>query len=162
MQPAPPCSVPGLLVADASVWATSLLGVRRVICGFYLFIYSSWLCYPLRFQNSPQTCRWEGFLLFGNFSFTTPFPGWVSIPKSFVSFYLLYFVLTSFKDDELPFWVPGVLCQLSEVVLWNLLSVQVIVQGICGEESGLPILFLCHLRTASYFHFLKESPHASP
>ena len=32
---------PRLLVVDASVWATSLLGVavRHVICGFYLFIY---------------------------------------------------------------------------------------------------------------------------
>ena len=38
--------------------ATSLLGVaiRHVICGFHLFIYfSSHLCCPLRFQNSPQT-----------------------------------------------------------------------------------------------------------
>ena len=50
---------PHLLVADASVWASSLLGVvvRHVICGFYLFIFSSQLCCPLRFQNSPQT-RW--------------------------------------------------------------------------------------------------------
>ena len=33
-------SSPHLLVVDASVWATSLLGVavRHVICGFYLFI----------------------------------------------------------------------------------------------------------------------------
>ena len=50
---------PRLLVADASIWATSLLGVvvRHVICGFYLFIYlfSSRLCCPLRVQNSPQT-----------------------------------------------------------------------------------------------------------
>ena len=49
---------PLLLVPDVSVWGTSLLGVaiRHVICGFYLFIYfSSWLCCPLRFQNSPQT-----------------------------------------------------------------------------------------------------------
>ena len=32
---------PRLLVVDASVWATSPLGVavRHVICGFYLFIY---------------------------------------------------------------------------------------------------------------------------
>ena len=46
---------PCLLVVDASVWATSLLGVaiRRVLCGFYLFIYFSWLYCPLRFQNSP-------------------------------------------------------------------------------------------------------------
>ena len=50
---------PCLLVADASTWATSPLGVavRRVICGFYLFIYSSRSCCPLRFQNSLQT-RW--------------------------------------------------------------------------------------------------------
>ena len=48
-----------LLVADTSVWATSPLGVavRCVICRFYLFIFSSWLCCSLRFQNSPQT-RW--------------------------------------------------------------------------------------------------------
>ena len=29
-----------------------------------------------------------------------------------------------FKDNGLLFWVPDVLCQRSEVVLWNLLSVQ--------------------------------------
>ena len=56
--------------------------------------------------------------------FMTPFPGQISIPTSFVSFYLLYFVLPLFKDNGLPFWVPDVLCQHSEVVLWNLLSVQ--------------------------------------
>ena len=34
---------PRLLVAEASIWATSPLevGVRTVICGFYLFIFSS-------------------------------------------------------------------------------------------------------------------------
>ena len=29
-----------------------------------------------------------------------------------------------FEDNGLLFWVPDVLCQHSEVVLWNLLSVQ--------------------------------------
>ena len=29
-----------------------------------------------------------------------------------------------FEDNGLPFWVPDVFCQHSEVVLWNLLSVQ--------------------------------------
>ena len=83
---------PRLLVADASIWVTSPLGVavRCVICGFYLFIFSSWLCCPLRFQNSPQTHRREGFLVFGNFSLTTPSPGWVSIPNSFVSLFIFY------------------------------------------------------------------------
>ena len=36
----------------------------------------------------------------------------------------LSFVLPPFKDNGLLFWVPDVLCWHSEVVLWNLLSVQ--------------------------------------
>ena len=112
------------------------------------FCFSSWLCCPLRFQNSPQTRWWEGFLVFGNFStFTYPSPGWLSISNSFVS-HLLYFVLPPFKDNVLPFWGPVVLCQRSEVVLWNLLNVQMTFRWICGVESGLPDLFLCHLGTA--------------
>ena len=38
-------------------------------------------------------------------------------------FCLLYFFLPLFEDNGLLFWVPDVLCQHSEVVLWNLLSV---------------------------------------
>ena len=41
-----------------------------------------------------------------------------------LSFYLLYFVLPPFEDNGLPFWVPNVLFQHLEVVLWNLLNVQ--------------------------------------
>ena len=33
-----------------------------------------------------------------------------------------------FEDNGLPFWVPDVLCQHSEVVLWNLVSVQMFIQ----------------------------------
>ena len=62
-------SSPHLLVADASVWATSpwqlWLGTYSV--GSFFF-FSSQICCPLRFQNSPQTHLYEGFLLFGNFS----------------------------------------------------------------------------------------------
>ena len=67
----------------------------------------------------------ECFLVFGNFSlFKTPFPGRNSISTSFVSFFcLLYFFLPLFENNELLFSVPDVLCQHSEVVLWNLLSV---------------------------------------
>ena len=84
---------PHLLVVDARVWATSQLGVAvmHVICGFYSFIFSSQLCCPLRFQNSPQTCQWEGFLVFGNFSsFTTSSPAWLSTLNSFVSLFIFY------------------------------------------------------------------------
>ena len=64
-----------------------------------------------------------------------------------LSFCLLYFFLPPFEDNGLLFWVPDVLCQHSEVVLWNLLSVQMFFWWICGGESGLPVLFLRHLRT---------------
>ena len=59
---------PHLLVADAGVWGTFLLGVafRQVICGFYLFFPSQSGCSP-RFKNFPQTRQCEGFLVFGNF-----------------------------------------------------------------------------------------------
>ena len=40
-----------------------------------------------------------------------------------LSLFLLYFLLPPFEDNELFSWVPDVLCQHSEVVLWNLLRV---------------------------------------
>ena len=59
---------PHLLVGDAGVWGTFLLGVafRHIICGFYLLFPSQSGC-PLRFKNFPQTRQCEGFLVFGNF-----------------------------------------------------------------------------------------------
>ena len=41
-----------------------------------------------------------------------------------LSFYLFYFFLPPLEDNGLLFWVPDVLCWHSEVVLWNLLSIQ--------------------------------------
>ena len=85
MQPMPPCSAP------ACWWRMRVLGVafRHVICGFYLFIYfSSWLCCPLRFQNSPQTCWFPA--VWKLLSFTTRSPGQVSVPNSFVSLFIFY------------------------------------------------------------------------
>ena len=54
-------------------------------------------------------------------------PGMGLHPSLFcLSFCLLYFVLPPFEETGLPFGVPGVLRQHSEVVLWNLLSIQII------------------------------------
>ena len=61
-----------------------------------------------------------------------------------------------FEDNDLLFWMPDVLCQHSEVVLWSLLSVEIFFWGICEGESGLPVLFLRHLRTAPYKLLRKE------
>ena len=49
--------------------------------------------------------------------------GSLSLPllSLFLSF---IFFPTSFEDNGLLFWVPDDLCQHSEVVFWNLLSVQ--------------------------------------
>ena len=55
--------------------------------------------------------------------FKTPFPGQISIPTSFVSLFIFY-ILSYLLSKTMPFWVPDVLCQRSEFVLWNLLGVQ--------------------------------------
>ena len=142
---------PGLLVADAGICEASPLGSyhwARNLWGLIIYLFSPLLCCPLRFQGSPQTRQWECFLVFGNLSFLR-LPSWDGSPSlPLLSLYLLYFFLPPFKDNGLPFWVPDVLCQHSEVVLWNLLSVQMFFQWICGGESGLPVLVLHHLRTA--------------
>ena len=53
-------------------------------------------------------------------------PSWMDL-RSYLfclSFYLFYFVLPPFEDIGLLFLVPDILCQHSEVVLWNLLGAQ--------------------------------------
>ena len=99
---------PHLLVADASIWATGSCSLARNL--WVLFIFSSRLCCPLRFQNSPQTCQWEGFLVFGNFfSFMTP--SWDGSPSlTLLSLFLSFiFCLTSFRRQLAAFlgaWCP--------------------------------------------------------
>ena len=60
-----------------------------------------------------------------------PFLGWASLPGTELPphllcllFRLLYFFLPVFEDNGLLFWLPDVLCQPTEVVLWSLLSVE--------------------------------------
>ena len=126
--------------------------------GFLFFNFSPSYVSFWDFQNSPQTHLWEDLLLCGNFSFTTPSPGQISIPNSSVSIFLFYILSCLFlKRNGLPFWVLGVLCQCSEVVLWKLLSIQMIFWWICGEETGLPVIFLCHLGWVYFYSLLPLS-----
>ena len=60
-----------------------------------------------------------------------PFPAQASLPRMELPphliclfFHLLYFFLPVFEDNGLLFWLPDVLCQRSEVVLWSLLSIE--------------------------------------
>ena len=50
----------------------------------------------------------------------------------------MHFVLPPFEENGLPFWVPGVLCQHSEVVLWKLLNIQMIFEEFVGEKVASP------------------------
>ena len=81
-----------------------------------------------------------------------PSLGWDSLPGMELPphllcllFCLLYFSLPVFEDNGLLFWLPDVLCQPTEVVLWSLLSVEMFFWGICEGESDLPVPFLRHL-----------------
>ena len=67
----------------------------RNLCVLIIY-FSSWLYCSLRFQGSPQTCQWECFLVFGNFSlFKDSLPETDLQPYLFcLSFYLLYFFLS--------------------------------------------------------------------
>ena len=146
------CMQPVPLCPDPTRW-WRLLKFGLLLCwelrlGTYSvgFLFSSRLCCLLRFQNSSQTCWWEGFLLFGNFSsFTTPSLAWVSIPNSFVSLFVFYIFSYLLSKRMGCLSGPDVLHQRSEVVLWKLLSIQMIFLSIFRGESGLPILFLHHL-----------------
>ena len=88
MQPTSPCPIPTCCRRTS---ASGPLLCWQLWLGAYSVDFSSpQLCCPLRFRNSPQTWLWEHFLLCRNFSFTTPSPGRVSIPKSFVSVFVFY------------------------------------------------------------------------
>ena len=141
---------PCLLVVDTSVCATSPLGVavRRVICGFYLFFPpgSDALCA----SKTPRrpACERVSWCLETSLLQLPPRDRAPSL--TLLSLFLSFiFFLPPFEDNGLPFWVPGVLRQCSEFVLWYLVSVQINFQWICGGESGLPFLFLHHLRTTA-------------
>ena len=102
---------------------------------------------PSEIPKLPTDPLVRGFSGVWKLLFYDSLPGTSPSPSPTLLSLFLSFVLPPFKDNRLPFGVPGVLHQHSEVVLWYLLSVQIIFQWICGGESGLPVLFLCHLRT---------------
>ena len=153
---------PRLLVADASVWATSSLGVvvRHIICGFYVFFPSGYVAlWDSKTPHRPAGERvpWclETFLLW-----LPPCDGSPSVTllPLFLSF---LFCPTSFWRQWAAFWgawcpPPAfrscfvVFAQSSNDLLMNLWG-----------ESGLSILFLHHLRIApaKFFHVLLDISH---
>ena len=94
MQPTPPSPAPAhwwQMLASGLPFCWQLLwGSYSVFCFVLFCFFLLPVMLPSEIPNSPQTRLWEGFLLFGNFSFMSPFPGWVSIPNSFVSLFVFY------------------------------------------------------------------------
>ena len=82
-------------------------------------------------------------------------PGWLSpqclrrpVSCLILSIFSGIALSVPFRDNGLLFWVSDVLCQHSEVVLWNILNVQIFFWWICWGRKWSPFLFLCHLTTA--------------
>ena len=145
-----------------SVWATSSLGisVRRVMCVcvcvcvrvcvcMCVCVFSSWLCCALRFQNSPQTHWWEGFLVFGNFSFMTPSLIWISVPNSFVSLFIFY--ILSYLLSKRMGCLSG--CLLSST------SVQTLLCGTCSAFKWTFDEFVGEIVISPSYSFAILVPH---
>ena len=152
MQPTPPCPAP------ACWWwmrASGLLLHWQLWSGacFILFYFLP-VMLPSEISKLLTDPPVRGFLLFGNFSsFTTPSPVWVSVPNSFLSPFVFY-ILSYFLSKRMG-CLSGCLESSASIqkffffcfcfFLWKLLSIQMNFWWICGRESGLPVLFLCHL-----------------
>ena len=114
----------------------------------YLFIFppsyvALWVS-KARHRLASESVSW---CLETSLSFKTPFPGQISFPTSFVSLFIFYSLsylllktmgclsgcLESFASIQKLF------CGICSEFKWSF-------DEICGEESGLLILFLCHLR----------------
>ena len=98
---------------------------------------------PSEVSKLPRLPKWEGFLVFGNFSsFVIPSQGWVSIPNSFVSLFIFY--ILSYLLSETTGCLSGCLmssasfqklfCGICSVFKWSL-------DEFVGEKVASPSYF---------------------
>ena len=128
MQPAPPCPASAclwqvkasalLLLWGSYCWARNLWVL--IIYLFFLLIMLPSVLSKAHHRLGSENVSW--CLETSLFLRLPSRDGASSLPllSLFLSF---IFFLSSFEDNGLLFWVPDVICQHSEVVLWNLLSV---------------------------------------
>ena len=128
------------------LWELQLSVYSVVVFCFVLFP-SGYVA--LWYSQTPTDPPVRGFPNVWRFFTKTPSPGQVSVPL-FSLFCLLYFVLPPFEENDLPFWVPDVLHQHSEIALWKLLSIQMIFWWISGGKSSLLVLFFCYVGTTPF------------
>ena len=120
MQPGPPSSSP------ACWWQLGALGVVTRHCNLWVLIID-WLIFPPDYvalcdSKIPHRPPWECFLVFGNFSFKTPLPGWISIPTSFVSLFTCYIL----------FYFLSMTMECLSGCLMSSASIQKLFCGICS------------------------------
>ena len=117
-----------------------------------VYLYFSPVMLSSEITKLPTDVPVRGFPIVWKFSsFKTSSPGRVSIPKSFASVFIFYIFFDLLSKRSGCLWVPGVLRQSPELVLWKLFHVQMIFWLICRGESGLLFLFLHYLGTALGF-----------
>ena len=121
-----PCSAP------ACCWQTQASGLLLCL-ELRLGVYSLFVCLfllvmlPSEIPKFPTDLPVRGFPAVWKLLLHDSLPRMRLHPYLFcLSFCLLCFVLPPFEENGLPFWVPGVLCQCSEDVLWKLLSIQML------------------------------------
>ena len=138
---------PRLLVADASIWATSPLRVevRWVICEFYFFLS---IMLPSETPKLPQRPASEKVSWCLETSLSQLPPRDRSPSLTLLSLFLSFiFCPTTFRRQWAAFL--GAWCFLplfrGRFVKFAQRSNDLLI--ICGGESGLPILFLHHLST---------------
>ena len=127
-----------LLMVDAGVWTASPRVRNLWVLIIYLFFLPVMLPseVPRLATNSPVRVFpgvWKPLFFKDSLPWTD-----LHLHLFCLSFYHLYFFLPPFEDNGLLFWVPDVLCQHSEVVLWNLLSVQIFFDEFVGEKVVSP------------------------
>ena len=137
MQPMPPFPS---LTCWWRVWMSGLLHRQLRFGAYSLFFFfpSSWLCSPLRFQNSPQsTCEKISYCVETSPSWLPPQDGSRSLNLlSLFSSFIFY--PTSFRRDWAAFlgaWCPP---PAFRSCLWKLLSIQMIFWWICGGSKWFP------------------------
>ena len=142
---------PHSLVANASTWATSLLGVvvRQVFCCFFFFFFFLLVIFPLGDSITPDrsACQRVSYYveIFPPSWFT---PQDESPSLNLLSLILsLYFVLPPFEENGLPFWVPDFPSCVQKLFYGSCSTFKLSFWWIFWGETDLPILFLHHLGT---------------
>ena len=125
MQPVPPCPATGWRVQASALllrWGSYHLAPN--LWGSIIYLFSLPVMLPSVFPRLTTDSAVRVFPGVWKLLSFLRLPSWDGAPSLPLLSLFLYFFLPPFKDNGLLFLVLDVLCWHSEVVLWNLLSIQ--------------------------------------